>query len=127
VPYGIDRGICDRNVLANELKNASSGKPGGFGGGVVAPLVSSTIGARMDMVDQNCVGRILEFAPDSRRVYWRSPDSGITYAVVPTRTYQNAMGAYCREFHTSASSGSHLQQLQGLACRRNDGAWRTAD
>lgn len=127
VPYGIDRGICDRSMLATEIKSSSAGKGGAFGGSIAAPLVADAIGARMDMVDQNCVGRILEFAPDSRRVYWRSPDSGITYAVVPTRTYQNALGAYCREFHTSASSGSSLHQLHGRACRRTDGAWRAAD
>lgn len=127
VPYGIDRGICDRTVLGNELKSASSARMGAFGGSIAGPLVPNAIGARMDMVDQNCVGRILEFAPDSRRVYWRSPDSGVTYAVVPTRTYQNALGAYCREFHTSASNGSHLQQLHGVACRRTDGTWRGAE
>lgn len=127
VPYGIDRGICDRTMLANELKATSGARSGAFGGSIAGPLVASAIGARMDMVDQNCVGRILEFAPDSRRVYWRTPDSGVTYAVVPTRTYQNALGAYCREFHTSASNGSHLQQLHGVACRRTDGTWRGAE
>ena len=127
VPYGIDRGICDRALLGNELKSAPSGRAGMFGGSVAAPLVASAIGARMDMVDHNCVGRILEFAPDSRRVYWRSQDSGVTYAVVPTRTFQDSLGAYCREFHTSANNGSSLQQSHGLACRRSDGAWRAAD
>lgn len=127
VPYGIDRGICDRAVLANELKATSAVRAAAFGGSVAAPLVTNVIGARMDMVDQNCVGRILEFAPDSRRVYWRSPDTGITYAVVPTRTFQNPVGAYCREFHTSANNGAQLQQMHGLACRRPDGAWRASD
>jgi surface antigen len=120
VPYGIDRGICDRSLLANDLKGGTARA----GGTVDNALVGTAAGAKMDIIDQNCVGRVLEYAMDSRRIYWRNGDNGFTYAVVPTRTYQDATGAYCREFHTSASSGSLLQQVHGLACRRSDGAWR---
>lgn len=120
IPYGIDRGICDRVILAQDL-----GRDGRTGRGSVGnAMVGAAAGAKMDMVDQNCVGRVLEYALDSRRIYWRNGDNGFTYAVVPTRTYQDATGAYCREYHTSATSGSLLQQVHGLACRRNDGAWR---
>lgn len=120
VPYGIDRGICDRNLLSTDLKRNGAR----VRGAVDNMLVGSAAGAKMDVIDQNCVGRVLEYALDSRRVYWRNSDNGFTYAVVPTRTYQDATGAYCREYHTSASSGSLLQQMHGLACRRTDGAWR---
>jgi len=120
VPYGIDRGICDRVLLAQDVKRDGRLPRGG----VDNTLVGTAAGAKMDIVDQNCVGRVLEYALDSRRVYWRNADNGFTYAVVPIRTYQDATGAYCREYHTSATSGSLLQQVHGLACRRNDGAWR---
>jgi len=119
VPYGIDRGICDRAVLAGDLRSNARAR-----GAVDNTLVGTAAGAKMDSIDQNCVGRVLEYAMDSRRIYWRNPDNGFTYAVVPTRTFQDATGAYCREYHTSASSGPVLQQVHGLACRRNDGAWR---
>lgn len=120
VPYSIDRGICDRTLLAHDLKR--DGRR--VRGAVDNMLVGAAAGAKMDIIDQNCVGRVLEYALDSRRVYWRNGDNGFTYAIVPTRTYQDATGAYCREYHTSASSGTLLQQVHGLACRRNDGAWR---
>ena len=119
VPYGIDRGICDRTALSSDLRRNGPSR-----GGIHNTLVGTSAGAKMDMIDQNCVGRVLEYALDSRRIYWRNPDNGFTYAVVPTRTFQDATGAYCREYHTSASSGPVLQQVHGLACRRNDGAWR---
>ena len=120
VPYGIDRGICDRTLLAHDLKGNARMR-----GAVDSILVGAAAGAKMDVIDQNCVGRVLEYAMDSRRVYWRNSNNGFTYAVVPARTYQDATGAYCREYHTSATSGSLLQQVHGLACRRNDGAWRS--
>lgn len=120
IPYGIDRGICDRTALAGDLRRSGSSARGA----VDNTLVGAAAGAKMDMIDQNCAGRVLEYAMDSRRIYWRNPDNGFTYAVVPTRTFQDATGAYCREYHTSASSGPVLQQVHGLACRRNDGAWR---
>jgi surface antigen len=122
VPYGIDRGICDRGRLAADLPGSSGGGRGAIG----STLVGYAAGAKMDVIDQNCVGRILEFAVDSRRVYWRNGDSGFTYAVVPTRTFQDTTGAYCREYHTSASHGSLLHQIHGIACRRTDGSWRLA-
>ena len=116
----IDRGICDRALLSGDLKRNGAR----VRGAVDNLLVGSTAGAKMDVIDQNCVGRVLEYALDSRRIYWRNSDNGFTYAVVPTRTYQDATGAYCREYHTSASSGPLLQQMHGLACRRSDGSWR---
>jgi len=120
VPYGIDRGICDRGRLGSDI----TGSGGSTRGALANSLVGQTAGARMDVVDQNCVGRVLEFSMDNRRVYWRNADSGFTYAVVPTRTFQDGSGAYCREYHTSASNGPLLHQLHAIACRRNDGSWR---
>jgi surface antigen len=120
VPYGIDRGICDRSRLATDITGGSNAARGSIG----TILVGSSAGSKMDVVDQNCVGRILEFAMDSRRVYWRNGDNGFTYAVVPTRTFQDTAGAYCREYHTSASHGALLHQIHATACRRTDGSWR---
>lgn len=122
VPYGIDRGICDRGRLAADLSTSSGATRGAIGN----TLVGYAAGAKMDVIDQNCVGRVLEFAIDSRRVYWRNGDNGFTYAVVPTRTFQDTTGAYCREYHTSASHGPLLHQIHGIACRRTHGSWRLA-
>ncbi len=86
-------------------------------------IVGDSVGARMDMVDQRCVGSTLEFAPDQRRVLWRNPDTGMNYAVTATRTYQNDRGGYCREFDTSAVLGNQLRQAHAVACRQTDGLW----
>jgi surface antigen len=118
VPYGLDRGLCDRGRLATDLK-AGNAVPADM-------LVGSVIGAKMDVVDQNCVGNAMEFAPDQRRILWRNADNGLTYTVVATQTFQNNGGTYCREYDASAVIGSQLQQVHGVACRQPTGTWAAA-
>jgi surface antigen len=113
IPHGIDRGLCDRPQVASDLR--ADGKS--------TMLISDAIGARMDMVDQRCVGSALEFSPDQQRVLWRNGDSGVSYAVTATRTYENDRGVYCREFDTSAVQTGQLRQTHGIACRQQDGIW----
>jgi surface antigen len=141
VPYGIDRGICDRSLLSRELLGGaiggaagglvghqvggSSGRTAATIGGIVAgALVGSAIGRAMDIVDQNCVGFALEHATDRRRIEWDNAESGYQYSVVPTRTYQTNEGRYCREYQTMATVGGQRQGVYGTACRQPDGSWR---
>lgn len=115
VPYGIDRGLCDRNAVARDLKD-----------GMIAAaslLVGSTIGAKMDQTDQECVSNVLEYAPDQQRVLWRNPNNGLTYTVIATQTYQTDRGVYCREYSASAAFGSHVQSIAESACRQLSGTW----
>ena len=137
--YGIDRGQCDRGIVSSEVvggviggavggvAGAQFGKGKGktaatIGGTIVGVLVGASVGRSMDEIDQNCVGRILEHAPDRRRVNWSS-GRGEDYAVVPLRTYQND-GMYCREYQTAATIGGRVQHVYGTACRQPDGAWK---
>lgn len=139
VPYGIDRGQCDRGIVSSEVvggviggavggvAGAQFGKGKGktaatIGGAIVGVLVGASVGRSMDEVDQNCVGRILEHAPDRRRINWAG-QRGEDYAVVPLRTYQTD-GMYCREYQTAATVGGKVQHVYGTACRQPDGAWK---
>jgi surface antigen len=139
VPYGIDRGSCDRGLVSSEviggvLGGAVGGVAGSqigkgrgntaatIGGTIIGVLVGASVGRSMDEVDQNCVGRVLEHAPDRRRIQWAS-DSGHEYDVTPLRTFQTN-GMYCREYQTAATVGGRVQQAYGTACRQPDGAWK---
>jgi surface antigen len=139
VPYGIDHGQCDRGIVSSEvIGGVIGGAVGGvagsqigkgkgktaatIGGTIIGVLVGASIGRDMDEVDQNCVGRILEYAPDRRRVKWES-ERGEDYAVMPLRTYQTD-GMYCREYQTAATVGGQVQHVYGTACRQPDGAWK---
>lgn len=139
MPYGIDRGHCDRGLVSSEvIGGVIGGAVGGvagsqigkgrgqtaatIGGAIIGVLVGTAVGRSMDNVDQNCVGRILEHAPDRKRINWAS-ESGEEYAVVPLRTFQSD-GAYCREYQTAATVGGKVQHVYGTACRQPDGAWK---
>ncbi len=138
VPYGIDRGRCDRGLVSSEVvggvlggavggaAGSQIGKGSGktaatIGGTIIGVLVGSSIGRSMDEIDQNCVGRVLEHAPDRQRIQWTG--AGYDYDVVPLRTFQSN-GMYCREYQTKAAVGGKVQQVYGTACRQPDGAWK---
>jgi surface antigen len=118
VPYGLDRGLCDRGRLAADLKSGDV-MPGDL-------LVSSAVGAKMDAVDQNCVGNALEFAPDQRQILWRNGNNGLTYTLVATQTFQNERGTYCREYDASTVIAGQAHKVHGAACRQPTGTWAAA-
>ena len=115
-PYGIDRGTCDRSLLARR----SDGNP--------AALIGARIGHSMDRIDQACVARILEFAPDRAAVRWfgapRMDYGGPAFAVTPLRTFERD-GKFCREYQAVATIGGQDEQGYGIACRMTDGVWQT--
>jgi surface antigen len=95
-----------------------------IGGTILGILVGGAIGQSMDKLDQNCIGQVLEHAPDNQTVEWRNPDSGTPHTVTPKRVYEDQSGRYCREYLTTATIGGKTQQVYGSACRQPDGSWQ---
>lgn len=120
-PYGIDRGTCDRGKLGRDTAKASRAMNG--------ELVSAQIGRSMDSVDQACVARILEYAPDRTAVRWYGAPKvdygGPAFAVTPLRTFERD-GKFCREYQALATIRGHDEQSYGTACRMIDGVWQDA-
>lgn len=116
-PYGIDRGTCDRGSLGRRMT------PG------VAALVGAKVGTSMDQIDQACVARILEFAPDRAAVRWYGAPKldygGPAFAVTPLRTFERD-GQYCRDYQAIATISGEDEQIYSTACRMTDGVWRVA-
>ena len=135
VPYDIGRGTCNRELLGQVLGGAAGavvgstvGKGTGktaaiVGGAIIGVIIGGSIGRRMDEVDQNCVGQILEHAEDRKRIEWSDPNTGARYLITPTQTFKNADGRYCRKFSTDAFYGDEKRRTYGTACRQPDGAW----
>ena len=134
-PFDIDFGRCNRQTLGALLGGAAGAAAGTqigsgsgntaaiIGGTIVGFLVGGSIGRAMDDLDQNCVGQILEHAPDGSDITWVGADQA-RYQVEPRRTYQEAGGAYCREYTATAAIGGRSQQTYGTACRQPDGSWQ---
>jgi len=128
-------GQCNREIVGGLLGAAAGGLLGSkigsgsgktasvIGGTILGTLVGGSIGRSMDQVDQNCVGQVLERAPNGQPVVWQDVDARKEYEVTPTRTYQHSDGRYCREYQTLIVIDGREQQAHGMACRREDGLW----
>jgi surface antigen len=133
-PYGIATGICDRTLVGAAIGGAAGGliasevshgrnRPAAIAGGaLLGILLGGSIGNAMDQLDERCVGQVLEHAGSDQTVTWRNPDSGASYEVTPTRTWEEE-GRYCREYTTTVLIGGKPQQAYGTACRQPDGSW----
>jgi surface antigen len=116
VPYGIDRGVCDRSAVAADIRDGLTT--------AAEILVGSFIGAKMDTIDQTCVSTTLEYAQDQRRVLWRNGNTGLTYTVIAGQTFETDRGTFCREYSASATNGGRMQDVQEQACRQPSGSWK---
>jgi surface antigen len=133
-PYGISTGLCDRTLLGAAVGGAAGGliaaevahgrnRPAAIAGGaLLGILLGGSIGNAMDQLDERCVGQVLEHAGSDQTVEWRNPDSGASYQVTPTRTWEDE-GRYCREYTTTVRIDGRPQQAYGTACRQPDGSW----
>jgi surface antigen len=125
MPYGLDLGHCNRDVLGAVIGGAAGAALGSrvdkddgrkaaiVGGAIIGVLVGGAIGRYMDSVDQNCIGQTLEYVPDGETIVWNNPNNGGTYQVTPAETYQRADGRYCREYVTEVLIGGRREQAYG--------------
>jgi surface antigen len=135
-PYGIEQGICNRQLLGEVLGGATGAAIGSqvgrgngktaatVGGAILGVIVGGNIGRSMDQVDQGCVGQILEHAAGGTQVAWTDSNNGGRYRVTPDRPYKDNQGAYCRNYLTNAVIDGYNQQVSGTACRRPNGVWQ---
>lgn len=96
-----------------------------IGGGIIGALIGGSLGKSMDQTDQYQVNQALETSPTGRTIVWENPDTGGSYKVTPTKTYQVAENTYCREFTTWGMIGGYEEKMYGTACRQPDGSWKT--
>jgi surface antigen len=134
-PFGLDMGRCNRERLGQILGGAAGGALGStigkgdgrtvavIGGTLLGVLIGGSIGRSMDQIDQNCVGQVLEHAPDGQEVAWKNPNENISHTVVPVRTFETNDSRYCREYTSTAVIGGATEKTRGTACRQPDGRW----
>ncbi len=115
------------------LIGAAAGAGGaGIAAGVLGgALLGGVIGNFMDQRDRQfeaqAAHRAFETVPSGTAVPWTNPDSGHSGTVTPTRTYQAASGAYCREYQQTALINGKEERAYGKACRQPDGSWKVND
>ena len=127
-PTKQDAGMVIGGILGGVL-----GSQVGHGDGTTAAIIVGTmlggaiggsVGKSMDDVDRLKTNHTLETVRTGVPSQWKNPDSGNTYAVVPTRTYETNSGP-CREYTIDAMIGGKPEKVYGTACRQPDGSWKT--
>ena len=94
-------------------------------GSVIGSSIGGNVGRSMDDSDRLKTSLALENVRTGVPSRWVNPDTRNQYTVVPTRTYDAASGAPCREYTVDAVIGGRLEKVVGTACRQADGSWRT--
>lgn len=119
-------------ALLGGAAGAAAGSTIGRGSGQAAAIVlgallgsvaGANIGRHMDEQDRVRAAQVFESYPTGSPGNWRNPDTGDTYSVTPTRTYETEQGP-CREFTMQASIGGRPDTVYGTACRQSDGSWK---
>ena len=91
----------------------------------IADTYEGYAGSRIVRVEQRyAVAETLAHAADGEGIVWNGPESKAEVRVVPTESYEESGGRYCREFLTTAHIGGTLREAYGQACRQPDGTWQ---
>lgn len=121
----VDRRTANRFHRHGSYRRNDDVLIGSFLGAALGALLGTTLGRSMDGNDLYRVNHALETSPTGSAFVWQNANTGGAYRVTPTRTYQVAQNAYCREFVTWGMIGGYEEKMYGTACRQPDGSWAT--
>lgn len=96
-------------------------------GAIIGAMIGSSVGRSLDAQDEARAQQVLEQNRTGQASSWVNPDSGAQVTVVPTQTYQNPTGQYCREYQTTVVVGGKRENAYGRACRQPDGSWQVVN
>ncbi len=112
-------------VLGSQVGGGSGQTAATILGTMAGAAIGGAVGRSMDENDRLKTAHALESVRTGVPSRWVNPDTGNSYVVVPTRTYEEA-GAPCRDYTVDATVGGAPQKVVGTACRQPDGSWRVA-
>jgi surface antigen len=85
-------------------------------------FAGSSIAGSMDDSDRLRTTRAMETSPTGEQTSWRNSETGNSYSVTVTRTFEVAIG-FCRDFNAVGEIKGSKETARGTACRRGDGSW----
>ncbi len=113
-------------VIGSQFGHGSGSTAATIVGAIAGGAIGNAIGRDMDRADRMRTAQVLETSPTGAPTSWRNPDTGHSYTVVPTRTWQAAEGP-CREYTVDSVIGGRTEKVYGTACRQPDGSWRAVN
>lgn len=113
-------------VIGNQMGSGSGRTAAVIIGTLAGAYLGGHLGQQMDENDRYRTQRTLETTPVHQTSAWQNPDSGNSYEVTPTRTFDSSNGP-CREYTTEAVIDGRQETVYGTACRQPDGSWQAAN
>ncbi len=115
--------------LVGSQIGGGTGNKVAIGAGVLAGgYLGNKVGQSLDCQDQqyhyDTTQNALETQKTGTTSTWVNPDSGHKGEVTPTKTYTSADGTACREFTQTIYVDGEYEEVQGTACRQEDGTWQ---
>lgn len=84
--------------------------------------------SRLGEMDQIVAMRALHMAltqvPDGGTFIWRKRSLSLKGMIRPSKAFRNADGQICRHVIYALALGRYSKQIEGIACRRDDGRWQ---
>ncbi|MDV7340113.1 RT0821/Lpp0805 family surface protein [Terasakiella sp. A23] len=101
-------------------------------GTLAGAWLGNSVGQSLDEVDrmkyEDAAQDALENNSAGEYSAWNNPESGNYGRVTPTAAVEEtATGEQCREYTSTVTIDGMLETINGMACRRPDGTWRTVD
>ncbi len=93
-------------------------------GTIIGAVIGQEVGRSIDRTDELRAQQVLERNATGQPSTWVNPDTGGQVTFVPTRTYEQGPGQYCREYQTDVIVGGRKEHGYGTACRQPDGTWK---
>jgi len=113
-------------LLGNQVGKGKGRTAAIIVGAIAGAYIGGAIGKDMDREDRHRSQHALEHNKSHETTAWQNPDSGHSYEVTPTNTYETASG-YCREYTTEAVINGRRETVFGTACRQPDGSWQASN
>ncbi|MGE3919630.1 MAG: RT0821/Lpp0805 family surface protein [Gammaproteobacteria bacterium] len=125
-----DMGVLTGGAIGAALGSQFGGGSGKIlaaaGGAIAGAYIGGAIGKSMDKVDRMQMSQAIESNKTGQTKTWHNPDTGNTYSVTPTKTYQRN-DQPCRDYTTKAIIGGKTETIYGHACRMADGTWQVVN
>ncbi|GBE42234.1 MAG TPA: hypothetical protein ENH05_03655 [Rhizobiales bacterium] len=84
--------------------------------------------SRLDYKDRVVAMRALQLAlsqvPDGGTFVWQKKSRSLKGLIKPTRAFRNADGQLCRHVIYALALGRYTKQIEGIACRLENGRWQ---
>ena len=84
----------------------------------------SKLDHRDHIVAMRALHMALSLVEDGGTFVWQKKSRSLKGMIRPSKAFRNSDGRVCRHVIYALSLGRYIKQIEGIACRQNDGRWQ---